>query len=80
MHVGVGADPGVAEEVPGSADGVARLEDGVARPGALGLQVVAGADPREPRTHDEDVEVWRRCLELGGVGVGGVGVGGVGGE
>jgi hypothetical protein len=56
-HVGVGSDAGVAEEVPGAAQRVARLED---RPGARGahrLQAVAGADAGEAGSDDEDVQV-----------------------
>ena len=56
-HVGVGADAGVAEQVPRAADGVAGLEDGVAGPRALGLHVVAGADAGQAGADDEDVEV-----------------------
>ena len=58
-HVGVRPDAGVAEQVPGAADGVAGLEDRVAATGALGLQAVAGADPGEAGTDHDDVEVLR---------------------
>ena len=51
--------PGIAEQVPGPADGVACLEDGVRGPGALGLEVVAGPDARQAGADDEDVEVGR---------------------
>ena len=57
VHVRVGTDPGVAEEIPGSPDGVAGLEDGVVGPRALRLQVVTGTDAGQARTHDQDVEV-----------------------
>jgi hypothetical protein len=67
-HVGVGADARVAEQVPGAADGAARLEDGVRRPRALGLQVMARADAGQSGADDEDVEV------LGSVAVGAHGV------
>ena len=56
-HVGVGPDARVAEQVPRAADGVAGLEDGVGRPRALGLEVVAGADAGQAGADDEDVEV-----------------------
>ncbi len=59
VHVRVRSDARVAEEVPRATDGTARLEDGVAGPGTLGLQVVAGTDPREPGADDEHVEVRR---------------------
>src|SRR5690606_8266478 len=57
VHVGVGPDARVAEEVPRAADGVAGLEDGVAGPRALVLHVPAGADAREAGADDEAVEV-----------------------
>ncbi len=56
-HVGVGTDAGVAEEVPGAADGGAGLEDGVGFAGAAGLQAVGGSDAREAGAHDDDVKV-----------------------
>ena len=52
--------PGIAEQVPGAADRVARLEDRVALARALGLQVVGGADPGEAGADDQDVEVLGR--------------------
>ena len=58
VHVRVRADAGVAEEVPGAADAVAGLEDGVGGPRALGLEIVRGTDPREPGSDDQDVEVF----------------------
>ena len=57
VEVGVGADAGVAEEVPGAPDGVATLED---REGLLrqaGLQVIRRADPGDAGADDQDVEV-----------------------
>ena len=66
VHVRVRTDARVAEEVPGPTDGVARLEDGVVGPRALGLEVVPGADAGQPGADDQDVEVRgvacrRRC-------------------
>src|SRR5690606_954098 len=61
VHVGVGPDAGVAEQVPRAADGAPGLEDGVGGPRAAVLQVVGGADAGEPGPDDQDVEV------LGGV-------------
>src|SRR5579859_2514996 len=58
-HVAVGADAGIAKEVPGAADRVAALEDDKAFRRALGLQMIAGADPGETRADDEDVEMLR---------------------
>ena len=56
-HVGVRAHPGVAEQVPRPADGVAGLEDRVRAVRALGLQVVARPDARQPGPDDDDVHV-----------------------
>jgi len=47
VHVGVGADSRISEEVPGPADHVAALEDRVALRRAISLKVVAGPDPGE---------------------------------
>ena len=60
VHVGVGADPGVAEEVPGAADPLARLEDRVALAGTALLQVMGGADAREPGADDQHVDMLKR--------------------
>src|SRR4029077_5257607 len=57
VHVGVGADAGIAEEVPGAADRLARLEDRVALAGAVPLQMGTGADAGEAGADDQDVDV-----------------------
>src|ERR1700749_1996332 len=57
VHVGIGADAGIAEEVPSAADRLARLEDRVALAGAVALQVGAGADAGETGADDQDVDV-----------------------
>ena len=57
-HVRVRADAGVAEQVPGAADGVARLEDRVGLARGTRLDVVGGADARQAGADDEDVEVF----------------------
>ena len=64
VHVGVRADPRVAEQVPGAADGLARLQDRVALPRAVGLEVMAGADPGQAGAHDQHFDVLHlgRCL------------------
>ena len=65
VHVRVGADARIAEQIPCSANGVSSLEDGVAGPGTLRLEIVAGTDARQPGTNDQDVEVRRlRVREL----------------
>src|SRR5688572_15522755 len=57
VHVGVGADAGIAEQVPGAAEVRAAFEDGVGPVRAALLQVAAGADAGNSGTDDEDVEV-----------------------
>ena len=58
-HVGIGADAGIAEQVPGAADAVAPLEDRVAFAGAFLLQMIARADAGQPGSDDQDVEMLR---------------------
>src|SRR4051812_3243368 len=60
-HVGVGADPRIAEEVPGAAHRVPRLEEREALLGALRGQVAGGSDSGEAGAHDHDVEVLRHA-------------------
>ena len=57
VHVAVGADARVSEQVPGAADVVAALEDHERAVGAHRLQVVRGPDARDAGAHDDDVEV-----------------------
>ena len=57
-HVRVGADAGIAKQVPGAADAVAALENDVAFPRALLLQVIARADAGQARADDQDVEMF----------------------
>src|SRR6185503_14999134 len=56
-HVGVGADPGVAEQVPGAADRIARLEDREALRRAALAKMAGGADPGDPGPDDQHVDV-----------------------
>src|SRR5262249_28221543 len=60
VHVRVAANARIAEEVPGAADAVARLEDRVALAGAAFLQMMRGADAGNAGADDQDVEVFRR--------------------
>ena len=60
-HVRVGADAGIAKQVPGAADAVAALEDGVALARAFLLQVIPRADAGKPGADDQDVEVFGGC-------------------
>ena len=60
VHVRVGADAGIAKQIPGAADAVAPLEDDVALARALLLQVIARADAGQAGADDEDVEMFCR--------------------
>src|SRR5215211_3768131 len=57
VHVGVGADAGIAKEIPRAADRIATFEYGEALVGAVHLQMARSPDPRQPRAHDYDVLV-----------------------
>ncbi len=57
LHVAVGADAGVLEEVPRAADVGAAFEDDVGAIRAQGLQVVAGANPGYARADDDHIDV-----------------------
>ncbi len=56
-HIGVGPDPGVAEQAPGPAEVVAPLQDRVAPGRTALLQVIAGRDPGDTGADDEDIEM-----------------------
>ncbi len=57
-HVAVGADAGIAEQIPGAADAVAALEDGVTLAGTGVLQVIARANAGQPGADDQHVEMF----------------------
>ena len=57
-HVGVGADAGIAEQVPGAADAVAALENGIALARAFVLQVKTRADAGQAGADDQHVEMF----------------------
>ena len=57
VHVGVRADPRIAEQIPGAADALARLEDRVGLTGAILLEVMRGADAGQAGADDQDVNV-----------------------
>ena len=57
-HVAVGADAGIAEQIPRAANNGAVLQDDVALVGAMLAQVHAGADARQARADDENVEMF----------------------
>src|SRR5258708_16638578 len=75
-HVAIGADAGIAKQVPGAADAVAPFEDRVALARALLLQVIARADARQSGADNEDVEVFRH----GGLRIAGMGMTNTGGS
>ena len=60
IHVGVGADAGIAKQIPGAADAITPLEDDVALARAFLLQVIARADAGQAGADDEDVEMFCR--------------------
>ncbi len=57
VHVRVGADTGVAEEVPGAPDRLAGFEQRVALLRRLGPEAVGRTDAGEARADDEDVQM-----------------------
>src|SRR5690242_2325332 len=57
IHVRIGADARIAEQIPGTADAVAAFENGVAAGRAVPLQVIAGADAGQTRADDDDIEM-----------------------
>ena len=56
-HVGVRADAGVPEQVPGAAAGLARLEHRDALGGQVLAQLAGRADAGQPGADDQDVDV-----------------------
>src|SRR5205823_10472948 len=64
VHIGIRADPGVPEEVPGAAHALARLEDRVALAGAARLKVTGGADARQAGAHYQHVDVLGQDVDL----------------
>ena len=58
VHVGVGADAGIAEQIPGAADAIAAFENDKALARALLLQVIARADAGQAGADDQDVEMF----------------------
>src|SRR5205085_10364023 len=58
VHVGVGADAGVAEQVPGAADRLARLEDRERLARTAHRQVTACTHTGQTRADDQYVDVF----------------------
>src|SRR5262249_56536486 len=66
VHVAVGADGRVAEEIPGAPHRRPPFEDEVALSRAPAMQVHRGPDAREAGADDEDVVVfWRHVGPVG---------------
>ena len=57
VHIGVGANAGIAEKIPRATDRVAPFEYDEALVGAVHLQMTRSTNSRQPRAHDYDVHV-----------------------
>src|SRR5712691_3020513 len=66
VDVALGADAGIAEQIPGAADGLAPFEDDEALARAFLPQVIARADAGQAGADNEDVEMlwWHGNLQL----------------
>src|SRR5690554_3782504 len=56
VHIGIRADAGIAEEIPRSADPLARLKDHEGASRAIFREMIRGADAGEPGADDQDIE------------------------
>src|SRR5258707_6165111 len=57
-HVAVGADAGIAEQIPGAADAVAALENDETLIRTVVLQVIARADAGQPGADDQHIDMF----------------------
>src|SRR6266436_8833811 len=57
-HVAVGADAGIAKQIPGAADAIAPFEDDKALAWALVLQMIARRDTGQSGADDQHVEMF----------------------
>src|SRR6267142_4825454 len=57
VHIGIGANSRIAEQVPGPAHRVSPFQNCKCLGWASCLQIISSADSREPRAHDQDIEV-----------------------
>ena len=64
VHVGVRADAGVLEQIPGAAELVPTLQDHVALAGAAVLQMPGGADAGDAGSHDDNVDKFGHGVKL----------------
>src|SRR5258708_5892425 len=60
-HVAVGADAGIAKQIPGAANGLAAFEDGKTLGGTFLLQMIARADAGQASANDQHVEMFSWC-------------------
>ena len=59
-HIRIGANTGIAEQIPGSANRGARFEDDILLARTARLQAVGCSDAGKTGTDDDDVEVFNR--------------------
>src|SRR5690349_12590553 len=57
VHVGVGAHAGITKEVPRATHRIAPFENDKTFARAQRLQVTRAPNPRQPRSHDDDVNM-----------------------
>ena len=58
VHIRIGTDPWIAEEIPGSTDCIARLENGIGLSGKGSLQPVSSVDAGYSGANDQYVEMF----------------------
>jgi hypothetical protein len=57
MHITVRADARVTEQIPGTPNSVASLQNGKTRTGTIPLELNGGANTRQPSAYDDDLKV-----------------------
>jgi hypothetical protein len=68
MHVTIGTDARISEEVPGTANSFPAFQDGKCLSRALVLQVIGCAYARESGTNDDNVKMIHVFLIIPGIG------------
>lgn len=66
LHVGIGPNTRVAEQIPGPADRVAAVDDGEGPARLLRLEVMTQVDPGDPGSDDQHVDVLESPCHLSG--------------
>src|SRR3546814_1298910 len=66
VKIAFGTHSGIFVRIPGPAERVLHLENGIACPWALLLEMPSAAHARYARAHDQHVEMRRRGIGLGG--------------